>query len=515
MVFDPAPIRKNLGAFSIATLIVIVALSVRVNLMRSVETRLDADESIVGLMSKHIAVGKPIPLFFYGQHYGGGHVIEALGASAWWPILHRPSSFAVQSIPVLCSVLLIFLVFYYMRMKFNLFSASLASLILAFSIPFVKSSLKADGYIETILFCFFSLILYELSEKAYAEKAAKRLLSLVFFCGLCLGIGIWSYDFAILYVPIIILLAAPRVLRSLPRIILFIFGLAAGASPAIYDNIKYNFAHLEHLSSGGPSGASSSNSIAINVITFFKDFLPAFFSPDCVHNFSLPAHPYSWLIYSSVIISTFVLLFHFRKTPITLFLAPAIVFLALSISGYSGKSPRYLLPLEPFLSMILAAAINTLVSHKKLAFNLIAATICALFLSGTIIGYSFLSTDNSIMEGNVKTDPASLPAVAAFLKKLNIDCVYTSYFIKWQLLYMSDENINAVDIQAHERKYSYDEYEKKGCSSPDLPVFVFHKYSPYLRTVNKIYQDRNLNYKIYSHFTDHVVLIPFVDTNNN
>lgn len=513
MVFDPASIRKNIGVFFVAVSIAVMALILRIHLMQTVETRLDADESIVGLMAKHIATGQEMPLFFYGQHYGGGHVIEALGASIWWKFRDQPSAAAVQSVPVIASVLLVLLVFYYMKLKFfdNL-AAILAATILSISIPFTKSSLKADGYVETILFCFLSLILYEVSEKAFREKANRRLLSLVFMTGLCLGIGVWSYDFAILYIPVIIALSAPRVLRSFPRIVLFVSGLIAGASPAIYDNLTNNFAHLKHLTSGGPTGASSPESILINFISLFKDFLPAFFSPDCIHNFSLPANSYSWLIYLSILISFIILIVHFKKVPLPFFALPVIIVIAISVSGYAGKSPRYLLPLEPFLSMSIAVAASILFSHKKKAASFIAFAILALFFYGTLSGFSYLNSDNSIVEGNMKTNPDSLPAVISFLEKSNINCIYTSYFIKWQVIFLTNEKINAVDVQIHEKKDAYNKYETKGCASPDLPVFVFHRGSPYNRSITEIYNNNNLNFKIYSNFENHIVAVPFLNT---
>jgi hypothetical protein len=37
----------------------------------------DGDESVAGVMAKHIRGGRHYPLMFYGQPYGGGAVIEA------------------------------------------------------------------------------------------------------------------------------------------------------------------------------------------------------------------------------------------------------------------------------------------------------------------------------------------------------------------------------------------------------------------------------------------------------
>ena len=44
---------------------------------------LDGDESIVGLMAKHVAVGREFPIFFYGQNYGLAVVETIAGASSF------------------------------------------------------------------------------------------------------------------------------------------------------------------------------------------------------------------------------------------------------------------------------------------------------------------------------------------------------------------------------------------------------------------------------------------------
>ena len=64
-------------------LVALAALSVvsRLPQLRSPNLLVDGDESILGLMAKHVLQGKEFPLFFYGQHYAFSPV-EALAAAA-------------------------------------------------------------------------------------------------------------------------------------------------------------------------------------------------------------------------------------------------------------------------------------------------------------------------------------------------------------------------------------------------------------------------------------------------
>lgn len=507
MAFDPASIRKNFAGSLVAVLIVFIALVPRLSLLVSAESRLDADESIVGLMAKHISENGKIPLFFYGQHYGGGHVIEAVGAAFWRKFHDKPSSVAVQLVPLLSSLLIILISFWYLRRKFSLATASLGALFLSFSVPFIKSSLKADGYVETILLCLCSLMFYELSEQSVSKKTFNRSAFFTLLSGFFIGAALWSYDFAIFYIPVIIILSIPRVFKSALRIFLFFAGFAAGMIPAIIDNLRNNYAHLNHLVSGGPTGAASPHSLALNFLSLFKNFLPAFLSPDCVHNFTLPPPAYSWFIYASIILSFAVLALNFKKVPLPFFAVPGLIILGLCLSGYAGVSPRYLLPTEPFLTLSIPVACYFLTSSKKASRSLLAAFIVVLFSYGSISGLFPLMSDDMVVEGNMKTYPSSIPSVMSFLQKNDIDCVYTSYFIKWQLLFLSDESINAIDVQSRNTNYPSSGESSTRCPS-DYPVFVFHKNSPFINSIPQVYRDQNVNFKVYPNFSDHIVVTP-------
>jgi len=59
----------------------LVAISVasRLPQLRSPNLLVDGDESVLGLMAKHLAQRKEFPIFFYGQHYAFSPVEAAAG----------------------------------------------------------------------------------------------------------------------------------------------------------------------------------------------------------------------------------------------------------------------------------------------------------------------------------------------------------------------------------------------------------------------------------------------------
>ena len=46
-----------------------ICIASRLPQLRSPNLLVDGDESVLGLMAKHVAQGKEFPIFFYGQHY--------------------------------------------------------------------------------------------------------------------------------------------------------------------------------------------------------------------------------------------------------------------------------------------------------------------------------------------------------------------------------------------------------------------------------------------------------------
>src|ERR1700736_1205117 len=63
-------------------LVALAAISVvsRLPQLLSPNLLLDGDECTLGLMAKHVAQGRELPIFFYGQHYGFSSVEAAAGA---------------------------------------------------------------------------------------------------------------------------------------------------------------------------------------------------------------------------------------------------------------------------------------------------------------------------------------------------------------------------------------------------------------------------------------------------
>ncbi len=482
-----------------------IAVAPRVAMLLTVERRLDADESIVGLMAKHIANGGRVPFFFYGQDYGGGHVIEALMAVIPYR-LFGPTEWGVHLAPMIFSTATVLLVYAYLRRPYGSRLAFAAAALVAVSTQYLKSSLKSDGYIETIFLGVVALWLLQGFEIAYRETARGRQTWIAAAMGATLGLALWSYDFAGVYAAAVVVFAMRRGLLHPARLGSFTAGFLVGATPLIIVNITNRYAHLRHLAGGGP-GEAGITGAGSRLAALFSQQLPAFFTPDCVHNFVLPVPWYAWCTAAGLAVSVLVLAGYWRRAPGAPALAALLTLAAYLFSGYAGRSPRYLLPLEPFLSTAPALAASFLYSARRHSANLLAALIISLLSIGLVAGNVALFRDNSIPEGNVKTDPESLVESARFLEKNDVKCVKTTYFIKWRLLFLTNERVNAIDIKAHERENAFLLYEKIGCPPGTEPGYVFHNSSRYRYIFAAEMNRSGLPFKIL-YTKDHITAIP-------
>ncbi len=77
-----SPIDARRVWLGVAALVVIAAIS-RLPQVLSPNLLVDGDEAILGLMAKHLAEGRELPVFFYGQHYGFSTIEAAAGAAGF------------------------------------------------------------------------------------------------------------------------------------------------------------------------------------------------------------------------------------------------------------------------------------------------------------------------------------------------------------------------------------------------------------------------------------------------
>lgn len=495
-------------------LILLLALALRLGLLFSGQRYVDGDDAVVGMMAKHILTRGERPLFYYGQPYGGGHAIEAYLASLLY-LLFGFSSITLKLVPLIFSLGIITLTYLLLEHFFNERVAILSGLLLAVSSPFIKSSLKVNGYIETIFFCLLSLFLFF---SIYFEN--KREYSRIVLFGFVSGLAYYSFDFALFYLLTYLLFFFVRDKRCFFKksFLVFLFPFLLGISPLIWVNLKTSSSPIRYLIHnpslfyGRPMGIATIFRFLPNLRGFFVRDLPAFLGPEAVHLFVKKIPLPSWLHYFVFFSSLVFLIVRAKKSLKNLFfgLLPGrrfspdskreiwiicyfFIFIILySFSPFAGGCPRFLLPCYPFISISIAFLLDWLWEKRRIQ-RAISILLLVLLLS---IGLRYdisLAKSDEVIDGKIRTSGKLASQVVKFLNDQDIRYIYTTYFLQWRIIFESNERI----IASHRHRGTFCRYPiyEEIVERAENFAYVFHIQDPSCKFFEDYLRENDIQYE--------------------
>ena len=183
-------------------LLILLALPLKVGELFASLRWADGDECVVGVMARHILFQKEVPIFFWGQPYGGGGAIEAFLAAPLFA-LFGSGSIVLKIVPLMASLAALPLVYLAVRSLVGRPAALCSSLFLIVASAGVEWSLRARGGFAEIPF-FMGLMLWILSRMEHSSNKA-----LPFLLGLSAGIAHYNLEIVDPF-----LLWVPRILPS-------------------------------------------------------------------------------------------------------------------------------------------------------------------------------------------------------------------------------------------------------------------------------------------------------------
>ncbi len=280
----------------LASILILGALLFRMGLLFNGWPLFESDQSIIGLMARHIWLHGEHPLFFYGQDYMGP--VEAYSAVPFFA-LFGSSIFTLRL--AIIPLVLLFLVTIYMlgRIMYGPVAAllALAWLALGPSIAVDRELTTAGGKQEmlvlagVILLCVWDRL--KLPERRpQNQQAWLRCVATYAVLGAAYGLGVWS-DWLITPLVattfLVLLIARPREVLSWPVLVLAL-SCVVGAFPFLKFNVTHGFASVRQgLHFSGTSGDpvfTHFSSLVSEAHNFLSIDLPAIFgSPNvCVQS---------------------------------------------------------------------------------------------------------------------------------------------------------------------------------------------------------------------------------------
>lgn len=439
-------------------LLIVLAAALRLDLLISNSFVVDSDEAVVGLMANHIAAGKALPVFYYGQHYMGS--LEAICVAAlFW--IFGSSAVALKIVPFFFSLLLILLVYELAKNAAGRNAARIAALLCAVppSALVVWSSMARGGFIEIVVIGAFAFLLL--------QKWLLRThlsLGLVAGIGLTLGLGWWVNN-QILYfmLPVAFVMFARLVSRNdlhnfqkvsdLFKVTFIGLGswLIGGAPYWIY-NLRNNWASL------GMFTPAESGKLPEYLTGLIQTALPIilggarFWQADDIF-------PSSKIIVSSLyglFLALYLILRHrqilslFRlrvdrenclEMFFLLLLSCAAIFVTSSF-GWLAQAPRYLLPMYVGIFVLSAYVISYLIERSRLIGGCLLSILLLCNLASSFWGGRSIPGEPIVYNGDrVAKDHTE---IINWLKSNNVQWIRTNYWIGYRLAFETNEEVKFI-----------------------------------------------------------------------
>jgi hypothetical protein len=341
------------------------------------------------------------------------------------------------------------------RRCFGALAAACAAALYAFSPPVVHQALLVNRCTETFLLALVALHFF-LSSYESNEPARRR----AFLTGLFAGLAYWGMDYALLYPAVFALLwLACGPAGRWRALAWFAGGFVIGCLPVLCYNVRNDFAQFKLMFEPFPGPHAGLLAHFFGAMWgLISGDLAAYFGGD-IDDFH-PAGAAAWFHAAVAVLAMAVLVWRNRadllrflkslpflardpaRLPVSL-LPAVFVIVYLVIYGAAKfslpalRTPRYLLPLCPFLSIAIAAVAAGWGGKKRLAG---LAVIFLLVLSGTAASLQ-IGLRPWHEEHGVRTSGREIAQLAKAVRERGIRLAYTPYEVRWRLMFETDESV--------------------------------------------------------------------------
>jgi hypothetical protein len=434
----------------VVLLLAIVAL--RLTLLVVSQHSVSGDEATVGIMAKHIVERGERPVFAYGADYNGGAAVAAYFATIPFALFGM-SERSLKLVPFGLGLLAVTLVYLLVRSARGARTALTVAFIYATSLSLMKWNFDArGGYIECQ--ALIPLTFWVLHHRCLKPGGGR--LRDDFFLGFLSGFGVYLLQ---MFIPVgltacVFLLTRGRVREVWRGLLAFAAGATLGASPLLYF--------------GAPAGAVGFDPLPllrrINVLPHtlwqaFTRYLPGLLSYE---NFE--GYPeLHWLpngIEYAVLVLAVLSLIVFRWPDLkgllsgsrspegtppplegVLLVYVAVYLILFALHPLADESPRYLLFLEPALSVLVGLSLAEAWARRG-APRAVGAILVALLLLDRGWQTARLLADDRIYGPGGRSDPQTAEILIRFLDGRGLDRVITEdWDLGWRIVFKTRERI--------------------------------------------------------------------------
>jgi len=462
--------RRNLA------IVTALFLAVRLFAIFTSQMHVDPDAAYYSMIARYISSGEIFP-FYAAMHYNGGITIESYLAAFTFTVFGISDlsvKLTVLAVTLLCTVLF----YYFMEKFFGEKTAIIAGLIFAMSTSvFTPYNILLVGYMSLLVSFMILLILFY---RITFDRSGQW-----FLFGIASGLAYYVLEYSVVLVFSCLLFwlitRRKELVQKLPVLAVSFF---VGFLPVLIYNVLNNLANFKHLVAGTfvhriaceynlvPKAVEFGDRVVshCDVFTMFEkgQSITGLFTRTIPHLFSY--FWIRWVFYIAFIgCLALVIYTNIRKRnhkEIFIVFSFLVFMIAYLVSGY--RDIQHLFPAYIFIFIIFAMAIRKMKKAQVVVLVLLLA---------------FGLADNIMFSGGVYRNPGEYHEIISFLNENGIRYVYASHFIKWKIIWHSEEAIpasclNLCPCQEGEH-ISYDDFVK---GSDDFAV-ILHENSAIEKTL--------------------------------
>jgi len=431
------PANRRFPKWAYAVLVISLCVVSRLPQLLSPSLFLDGDECILGLMAKHTAEAKEIPLYLLGQNYGLASIEAGAGALSFLLL-------GVGAVPLKIAMLALWgagVVFFFLAFAALLGDAGgfLASALLIFLPAWASHSMKAWGGYVTAFTCSAIIIYLIVRFKDRPRNGVSLLLggltSLVF-----LAQPLWLPAL----LPFVLFYFLSR--RMVVRFIFWFLGIAGVACfvklislakpPAIWT-------HPPFVLDRGIFGAllALPERVYAHLTGSYYLWGPAASGPAT----KLAAFFWAVLIFGAVFVQIYRLVKKEHNSWSLLFFLSMLLTLPGAVLPTPDWGPRYLLPLSGFLAGWVAIEISDGMRRGRGWRRAASAVLVLLILSGAGSMIEFGNQTSTAWRPSAgPTEVERMNALIEYLKSHAVRNVFSMHsMLQWQVIFYSREEILA------------------------------------------------------------------------
>lgn len=449
-------------------LVCLIALATRLILLFATNFSIDSDEAIVGLMAKHILEGREIPIFYYGQDYMGS--LEAILTVPFF-YFFSISNVCLKLVPVIFSLIHVYLVYLLATRFTDRFGARVASLLCAFppSALVLWSTKARGGFIELVVLGTLALII-----SVDLLRASKPKKKNFFYLGLVLGLAWWVNNQIVFFIVPIFLVFLYHFYRTAGFRKLGSF-LGTTTAAFILGSLPFWIYNLQEpylrtfrflLSSSSKSGFIE------HFAGLFTKALPIIFGARKFWSEVDILKGQSATLYLIYGICLLVFLYRTLRSKekasglmLVLFVLSTFAIFSASSFGWLSLAPRYLLPLYAVIFVILGSAISKLGYFSYLFLVLLLASnfVSNYYPKLSIPGEPFIYSGERVS--------ADQKELYSWLEKNNYSHIQANYWLGYRAAFETAEKVTFTRLGSP-RSLRIEEYENPSIEKEKFPVYV-------------------------------------------